>query len=683
MAIAKISKIRLIGLNEDRDRILNTLQKTKSVEIKNTSISFDGLKVNENKNLIDVLEKKERVETSLSILINYCEKRLEKGEISELKDTFSVSSQEFLGILEREDEISQVSNFIIEKNREIIDKTGEIKQREAIIEKFKPLLTVKDEFKWFKDRGNVISKFGILPQDKIEEAKEKINEIEGTEIYLFDSTNGLTPIFALSFKEGEKLSEVLKELGFIQFTFDKEFLDNFGELNAQRYIDKRIEEIDGLRKEIEKDEEEIVSRVEFGKDLKVLIDRYTFENEKAEESLKFLGTTNTFILEGFIPETQQEEIKKRIEGITENSYIEFLPLSEDDDPPTLMENGKIASNFEFVTNMYSVPKYDSFDPNLIMGIFFSLFLGVISADVIYGIILAVGGYLFGKIKCKNKPGTRRLAYIIAMGGVFAIPFGILFDSFFGYALIHKICEASLGAGNGYELFYEANLDGIKSFSSLAGISIPTMLLWSMLLGAIHLTVGYILKAVQNFRRNDIIGAITEGICWAVFMVGLCIFAVSMLESLDTSLVTPLQSIGLVALILGLSVGVIFAGRGVKGLFGKAKSSFGALYGVINILSDILSYARLYGLMLSGSQIAAIFTNTIAIDLLFKGGPIGVIGGILVIVLGNIFNLAIGVLGAYIHDSRLQYVEFFGKFYEGEGRLFKPLGSTFDYIFIND
>ena len=98
------------------------------------------------------------------------------------------------------------------------------------------------------------------------------------------------------------------------------------------------------------------------------------------------------------------------------------------------------------------------------------------------------------------------------------------------------------------------------------------------------------------------------------------------------------------------------------------------------MSDILSYARLYGLMLSGAQIASIFTNTLALNMLFKKGPVGIIFGVILIVVGNLFNIAISLLGAYIHDSRLQYVEFFGRFFEGEGELFTPLGSTHEYVY---
>ena len=152
----------------------------------------------------------------------------------------------------------------------------------------------------------------------------------------------------------------------------------------------------------------------------------------------------------------------------------------------------------------------------------------------------------------------------------------------------------------------------------------------------------------------------------------------MIDGVPTQIASTVQTVGLIMLLGGLSVAVIFAGRNNKG-FGKVTGAFGSLYGVINLLSDILSYARLYGLMLSGSQVASIFTNTIAVDMLFPLGAVGVIFGVIVIIVGNLFNLAMGVLGAYIHDSRLQYVEFFGKFYEGDGQLFAPLGSKFEHI----
>jgi len=135
----------------------------------------------------------------------------------------------------------------------------------------------------------------------------------------------------------------------------------------------------------------------------------------------------------------------------------------------------------------------------------------------------------------------------------------------------------------------------------------------------------------------------------------------------------------IAMVVGsVLIAMLTAGRKEKG-FGKFSKGFGAVYGIINIMSDILSYARLFGLMLSGMIIASTF-NDMGLGIMASGGITYVLGG-LVIVVGHVFNIAMGVLGAYIHNSRLQYIEFFGKFYTGEGNKFTPLGSQFDYIYL--
>ena len=128
----------------------------------------------------------------------------------------------------------------------------------------------------------------------------------------------------------------------------------------------------------------------------------------------------------------------------------------------------------------------------------------------------------------------------------------------------------------------------------------------------------------------------------------------------------------------LFIAAVTAGRREKG-FGKFTKAFGAVYGLINIFSDILSYARLFGLLLSGMIISQTF-NDMGTGM-FSSGPMGIALGVLVIIAGHIFNLGMGVLGAYIHDSRLQYIEFFSKFYTGEGDKFTPIGSNFEYIYL--
>ena len=178
--------------------------------------------------------------------------------------------------------------------------------------------------------------------------------------------------------------------------------------------------------------------------------------------------------------------------------------------------------------------------------------------------------------------------------------------------------------------------------SLAGVNVPSVLVISMEIGVAQIFVGYICRAVQCWRRGDVWGGIFDGVVWAIFSVGVCLAIIGFIE--------------------------------------ESNLPFGAAYGVINYASDILSYARLYGLLLSGAVIANI-VSSYAMGFITGGNAIVAVLGVLLMIAGHIFNLAMSLLGAYIHDARLQYVEFFGRFFEGEGELFTPLGSTQKYVYL--
>lgn len=670
MAVAEMSKLRLIGLTQDRDRLLNSLQQTGAVQIATTR-EIEGLKLNNSLSIDEVTALKDKIDLALSII----EKAVYDSEDKELKksliaDGFTVDGGEFNTVLSKSKEIIATCDEIININDKIIDFKATLIQLENEISSYNPYLNVKQKFSVFRSGEKTTVKFGLIASSKQEELFERINAIPTAESYVVADCGSNVAVAVLYYKNDNDVIEVLQEASFTECQFT-------GDYTASEKVNRLKEESTDILRQINSSKNKILSFVSYVRDIKILSDRYLFEIEKATENSKFAFSESTFTMEAFVPVKKQEKVTNAIKKTTEVYCLQYDEVSEEEIPPTYTENSKFASNFEFVTNMYSAPKYGALDPNAVMGFFFSLFMGIIVADAGYGLLLLVGGLIYSK-KMATTASMKRLANILAIGGIFAIPFGALFDSFMGYQLIHKIFETTSGVNNAYAEFYTANLDAITSFSSLAGISIPTMLLWSLLFGALHLIVGYILKAVHDFKNKRYVDGFVDGICWAVFLLGLSIFAYTMIEGVSEKILTPLQNIGVALLAIGLGIAVIFAGRKNKGL-GKITGSFGSLYGVINILSDILSYARLYGLMLSGSQVASIFTNTIAINMLFPLGAVGIVFGVIVILIGNVFNLAMGVLGAYIHDSRLQYVEFFGKFYEGDGELFKPLGSTFTHV----
>ena len=398
--------------------------------------------------------------------------------------------------------------------------------------------------------------------------------------------------------------------------------------------------------------------------MKIYCDRLAFELEKAELAEKMRATEVTFLLEAYVPEEAVEIVKDAIESASGAVYYEFNEPADDEMPPTLYKNNKIVSNFETITNMYSPVNSREFDPNGVLSFFYSLFLGFIMGDIGYGILMVLGGGLIYFLKRKDDGGLKRMAAVFGIGGFFAILWGVLFGSMFGLEVIAPLMP-----------------DAKDDTWSVMGISIPAVLIIAMELGIVHLMAGYVCKAIQHMRRGHFWDGIFEGLVWAVFSIGVGVAVAGFVEQAKMPLLTYIGG-GMAG--ASLLVAMLTAGRKEK-FFGKITKGFGAAYGIINYVSDVLSYARLYGLMLSGAVIAEIIAeytvigNATTVGFLVSGNPLLIILGVFIFVVGHVFNLAIGLLGAYIHDARLQYVEFFGRFYEGEGELFAPLGSNHKYI----
>jgi V/A-type H+-transporting ATPase subunit I len=212
--------------------------------------------------------------------------------------------------------------------------------------------------------------------------------------------------------------------------------------------------------------------------------------------------------------------------------------------------------------------------------------------------------------------------------------------------------------------------------SFVGIRVPPVLIIAMVTGITQLFAGYLCKAIQLWRRGQFWDGVCEGVLWAIFSVGVALAIVGLTKEAKLPV---LATVGGITAGVSLALAVLTAGRHEK-FFGKFTKGFGAAYGIINYASDILSYARLYGLMLAGAVIAGIIAQYGG-GFVVSGNPLMVTLGVFLLVVGNLFNLVISLLGAYIHDARLQYVEFYGRFYEGDGELFKPLGGERKYIYL--
>ncbi len=656
MAIAKICKLNLVAMSYDKDAILNALSRLNAVEVKNhkeTNLAaVDEVCAEDLKTYLSGLE------SALSVLSSEVENYEKTNNIKSdvLKDGFSVGYSDFISASEKRNEVekavAQINALIDEKNE--LKAALQKQTREA--ENLSVYRLLKTSFSDFADTRSVKIRLGIIAENFLPVLKEGLDGIELAAFEVLQETDRQTLVCVFAHKTiAKETDELLLSIGFTDCPYS-------GEKTGEERFLAATESVDDTNERLCKNAEELYALREKIKTIKIYCDYVAFALEKEELSDKLLKTERTFLLEAYVPEESKEMIEQAILSVAKTVYVEFSELSEDEIPPTLMKNNRLIENFEGITNTYSPPNYKEFDPNPVMAFFYSLFMGFIIGDAGYGILMAVCGWYLWYQKRENPTGMSRLAAVFAVGGVFAIFWGGLFNSFFGFAVLPKTIMPNPQTDQW----------------SLMGIKVPSVLLIALEIGVFQLFVGYLCRAVQEWRRGNVLDGICDGVVWAVFSVGV---ALAIVGFIDEANLPALGTIGGIIAGVSLLTAIVTAGRYEK-FFGKFTKGFGTAYGVINYASDILSYARLYGLMLSGAVIAQIISTYGG--QFVTSGNIGLIAlGVVLFIVGHGFNLVMNLLGAYIHDARLQYVEFYGRFFEGEGELFAPLGSKKRYITITN
>ncbi|MBQ9485816.1 MAG: hypothetical protein IJU83_03155 [Clostridia bacterium] len=667
MAVVEMSKIKLMSVNVHKEKILNALYGTGCVELSETEEFTDTFRASMVESIEDVSAKYEKLSRAISFYTEiiersknapYCPKNIS------VNSNFFLTYDEFIRSPEKAERCFDQAA----KSRGFADELSYIKAEKTKINNLNaaliPYLGVENAFSEFVDTKTTRVYYGTIKKDDIAFIRTAVSELKTVGFSVL-AEGQISVILVISSKDNATaVSEILAERNFnaCPFKFD---------VSAKLKIEEnalKLKEFDEKENEIYKDVCENAADL---KDLKILSDYYGFLMEKEREKENFSYTDKTFILEGFVPTEKIADVEHAIHIVSDAIVMEFSAPQSGETVPTLLKNGFVVRQTEFVTDLYSTPSYKEKDPNRAVFFFFMLFMGVIMADIGYGVVMiALGLFLAKRIKVDN--GSRRLWYNIAFGGVSAIIFGVLFNSLFGISVIPFTVLPS----------------PVPSVGGTTGLM--TILLGCLALGVIQIAFGYFMKALNCFRSGDIAGGIFDGLCWVAFFIGFVFASFNFLVGylMPEAFATMNAGVkgffnaatmpGLILTAVSLLFAAGAAGRAEKGI-GKITKGFGAIYGLINIFSDILSYARLFGLMLSGMIKAQTF-NDIGSSL-FANGIVGYIAGILVIIIGHVFNLAMGVLGAYIHDSRLQYIEFFGKFYTGEGNKFKPMGSDFKYVYV--
>ena len=403
-------------------------------------------------------------------------------------------------------------------------------------------------------------------------------------------------------------------------------------------------------------------------EMKLAADRMGARISMAEAEEKLFGTESVVLLEGWMPAEREEELSRVFEDYT-CAYETRDPKEEEyPDVPVKLKNNRVTDGLNMVTNMYSLPAYGTVDPNPLMAPFFIVFFGLMFADIGYGILMILAA-LFALAKIKPQEGSLSFCRLLLWGGIATTIAGFMTGSLFSDApkQIYDVICASKGI--------EPTWQGLPRLFSPTEDSI-LVLVGSLILGWLHLNTGMVVSFVQKWKHGNKADAIwEEGSLW-VLLIGAEIFALKKLNVLPW---IP-NVVAMAALIIGVVMLLFGAGRNAKG-FGKVTAAFGCIYNTATgWFGDILSYSRIMALMLAGGVVGQVF-NTVAIMPAKNGGinAVTVIAFVVIFLLGHAMNFGLNLLGCYVHDLRLQCLEFFGKFYQDGGKPFKPLKLSGKYV----
>ena len=449
--------------------------------------------------------------------------------------------------------------------------------------------------------------------------------------------------------ESETVTETVRPWSFSTVTF-KDMSGPAAENIAR--IDRELEDIRARR---DKTAEEIAAMAPCRRDLQVCADRLTTELSKESAKEKLLTNGTVVFLEGWV--TEPGIPKAEAEMLKFACAWETAEPLEEEEPPILLHNPKWMTPINMVTEMYALPAYRGIDPNPLIFWFFLFFFGFMFADVAYGIIIWAVSFIIWK---SYKPkGT--MGYMFRLGqymGISTFICGVFTGGFFG-DVIPKVAEQMFGIPlEGLPQWLQAFSNGII----VNPINDPmTTLILAVVIGVVQLVFGQCIHIYMGFRDGTAVDSLLDVVPWWLFFA----------------------SIGLVVagqpwwwILVGCVILIATQGHTKRGFFGKLLGGVASLYDVTSWLSDILSYARLMALMLATSVIASVMNTLGTLGGLSVGG---IILFVAVFIIGHVFNVGVNIIGTYVHAARLQYLEFFGKFYEEGGQAFQPMTYNTKYV----
>ena len=641
MAIVKMNKFTLLTFESKKEELLRKLQGFSNVEFINLqdenlleaneelkSLSKDEI----DSNIAKYEEDLSKAKTTLDFLTNYMPK---KSGLKALED-----DKEDLTIDELDSAVKNINwNEIYEKVKlkedELHNIESQITKLEGEIEVLTPWQALDISFEALNELKTVSTFIGSISK----QYEEQLNEsLDSEYVEIISRGNNDINILVVSLNERhEEVLSILRGFGFSSFKSE------FDEI-PQTVITNHAHEIEELKSKIFFIKEEVASFEEDYKKMKLVYDYLTNIVLRYKASNNFLRTTNTVTIQGWCEVEKDEELEKICKSVLADDYYLSFEEVKEDEIEVKLKNGLLNRTFESVTEMYSLPKYNEVDPTPLLVPFYLIFFGMMVADVGYGLVMFIAAFCamkFLKLNKKNEDFARFFLFLSIRTTII----GLIYGSFFGDAV---------------------KIPGLINPTE----DVNTLLVASIVFGVIQIFFGLCIKAYSLIKAGKPKDAFYDVGSWLITLTSIGVLSGCIM--LDWPSIV--KYIAIAAMIFGMIVIVLTGGRAEKTKGAQIGQGLYSLYGITSYIGDLVSYTRLMALGLSGGCIAG------ALNLLMKSltGPAIILLPVL-FVAAHVFNLLLGLLGAYVHTARLQYVEYFSKFYEGGGKAFTPFKASEKYM----
>ncbi len=634
----------LVAARGDIDSISKELLWLSAVEIKDADTDLGLVPCDASAQTVEYERRRELLSDAIDALAVYGSGKKKKTA------THGFTRQNFEKLEESLEESEKLASQVMDIISESSNVKAEINRREAERASLSSWARFDLPLSMDSTRSTAIIKGTLPANSSLVDISEEMNLEADAVIGEAGRDNSFVCVWAVCLaQDRDKVTGVLLKHGFSKVNFER--YEGVAALELERLNAEK----EKLEQKLSENEKTLRSFAENRKELEAGYDYLSYKLEQLKVKSNILCTECTGILQGWLPVYAIPRLEKKLSQY--ECFYDLADPAEGEEVPVMLSNTPFASPFESIIAMYAYPKYGSFDPSFIMGIFYAIIFGLIMQDVGYGLLLAIGCPLMIKLM-KPKESTKKMLKAFMICGFFTIFFGLMFGGYF----------------SDLPLQIAQNWFGVKA-ESLPELSLffnpiennMGFLILSLGVGALHLVTGLLIKIYMLIKEGEVFAAIFDVGSWLVLFAGI-------------GLLLVMPTVGMWVAIAGAAMLILTQGRGSKSIIGKFFKGLYSLYDLINYLSDLLSYSRIFALGLSGAIIGQVMN---ILGTLAGNSIVGVIIFILIFAVGHALNLALSLISAFVHTARLQYIEFFGKFYVDGGNPFKPSSVNTKYSEITE